>query len=299
MKHILLLLTVLFTANFAEARSAHQVLRMPSSGNIPQYGAVDLSQSAAVTGILPNANTTATSSNTSSTIVLRDGSGNFSCGTITGALSGNATTSTSLAANPTDCGADTFATTIDASGNLTCAQVSLTAAVTGTLPVANGGTGAASFTANYVLLGNGTSAFQTVAPGTSGNVLTSNGTTWTSAAPSAGTGLLNASFTLEGAVVPYTTIGGVHYQTGAQSLTAVYISALNSGSSGSTQIRVNQYRSGSLFNSATASLSASSGNPAGANPSLSGTLSLLAGDIITVDVVSVAGGTPETLTVEY
>jgi len=33
-----------------------------------------------------------------------------------------------------------------------------------------------------VLLGNGTSAFQTVAPSTSGNVLTSNGTTWTSAA---------------------------------------------------------------------------------------------------------------------
>jgi hypothetical protein len=49
------------------------------------------------------------------------------------------------------------------------------------LSVANGGTGASSFTANNVLLGNGTSSFQTVAPGTSGNVLTSNGTTWTSA----------------------------------------------------------------------------------------------------------------------
>jgi hypothetical protein len=50
------------------------------------------------------------------------------------------------------------------------------------LAVADGGTGASSFTANNVLLGNGTAAFQTVAPGTSGNVLTSNGTTWTSAA---------------------------------------------------------------------------------------------------------------------
>jgi len=39
--------------------------------------------------------------------------------------------------------------------------------------------------ANAVLLGNGTSAVQTVAPGTSGNVLTSNGTTWASAAPAA------------------------------------------------------------------------------------------------------------------
>jgi hypothetical protein len=57
-------------------------------------------------------------------------------------------------------------------------------AITGTLPVGNGGTGGTTFTANNVLLGNGTSAFQVVAPSTSGNVLTSNGTTWTSAAPS-------------------------------------------------------------------------------------------------------------------
>lgn len=57
--------------------------------------------------------------------------------------------------------------------------------VTGTLAVANGGTGQASLTANNVILGNGTSAVQTVAPGASGNVLTSNGTTWTSATPAA------------------------------------------------------------------------------------------------------------------
>lgn len=63
--------------------------------------------------------------------------------------------------------------------------VSLTADVTGTLPVANGGTGAATLAANNVLLGNGTSALQVVAPGTSGNVLTSNGTTWTSSAAAA------------------------------------------------------------------------------------------------------------------
>jgi hypothetical protein len=46
------------------------------------------------------------------------------------------------------------------------------------LPVASGGTGAATFTANNVLLGNGTSAFQAVAPGATNNVLYSNGTTW-------------------------------------------------------------------------------------------------------------------------
>jgi hypothetical protein len=53
--------------------------------------------------------------------------------------------------------------------------------------VASGGTGATSLTANNVILGNGTSAVQVVAPGANGNVLTSNGTTWTSAAPSGGT----------------------------------------------------------------------------------------------------------------
>jgi len=51
--------------------------------------------------------------------------------------------------------------------------------------VASGGTGAATLTANNVLLGNGTSALQAVAPGTSGNVLVSNGTTWTSATAAA------------------------------------------------------------------------------------------------------------------
>ena len=61
----------------------------------------------------------------------------------------------------------------------------LTTGVTGTLPVANGGTGAATLTANNVLLGNGTSAIQVVAPGTNGNVLVSNGTTWVSQAPAA------------------------------------------------------------------------------------------------------------------
>jgi len=71
--------------------------------------------------------------------------------------------------------------TISGSSN-TITNVSLSTGVTGTLPVANGGTGTTSLTANNVLLGNGTSAVQVVAPSTSGNVLTSNGTTWTSAA---------------------------------------------------------------------------------------------------------------------
>ena len=62
----------------------------------------------------------------------------------------------------------------------------LTTGVTGTLPVANGGTGAATLAANNVILGNGTSAVQLIAPSSSGNVLMSNGTTWASTTPATG-----------------------------------------------------------------------------------------------------------------
>lgn len=57
--------------------------------------------------------------------------------------------------------------------------------LTTALSVAQGGTGATTLTANNVVLGNGTSAPNFVAPGSAGNVLTSNGTTWTSAAAAA------------------------------------------------------------------------------------------------------------------
>jgi hypothetical protein len=46
------------------------------------------------------------------------------------------------------------------------------------LTVADGGTGRSTLTLNSVLLGNGTSAVNTIEPGTTGNVLVSNGTTW-------------------------------------------------------------------------------------------------------------------------
>jgi microcystin-dependent protein len=61
--------------------------------------------------------------------------------------------------------------------------------------VANGGTGATTLTANNVLLGNGTSSPQFVAPGTTGNVLTSNGTTWQSTAPAVSAGVPTGSVT--------------------------------------------------------------------------------------------------------
>jgi hypothetical protein len=85
--------------------------------------------------------------------------------------------------------AGTLAVANGGTGTTSTTFANLTTNVTGTLPVANGGTGAATLTANNVLLGNGTSALQVVAPGTVGNVLTSDGTTWASSAPAGGGGV--------------------------------------------------------------------------------------------------------------
>lgn len=60
---------------------------------------------------------------------------------------------------------------------------SIVAANGATLPATGGGTGATSLAANNVILGNGAAAVQTVAPGATGNLLTSNGTTWASSPP--------------------------------------------------------------------------------------------------------------------
>jgi hypothetical protein len=213
-----------------------------------------------------NSATTAASANTASAIVARDASGNFTAGTITanltgnasgssGSTTGNAATATALATARAINGTNfdgTAAITVTAdAGTLTgstlasgvtassltsvgtLATLTVTAAITGsvtgssgsttgnaatatalatpraingvnfdgtaaitvtaagstlsdTVTVAKGGTGAATLTLNNVLLGNGTSAVQFVAPGTTGNVLSSDGTTWSSTAPSAG-----------------------------------------------------------------------------------------------------------------
>ena len=60
----------------------------------------------------------ATNANTASTIVMRDGSGNFSAGTITANVTGNASTATALAANGSNCAAGNYPLGVDASGNV-------------------------------------------------------------------------------------------------------------------------------------------------------------------------------------
>jgi hypothetical protein len=108
---------------------------------------------------------------------------------------------TSVAASGGTTGMTFSGSPITTSGTLTLA---------GTLIVANGGTGATTLTANNVLLGNGTSALQVVAPGTSGNVLTSNGTTWASSAPG-GNAYTRTSFTATGGQTTFSAAYTVGY----------------------------------------------------------------------------------------
>ena len=60
------------------------------------------------------------------------------------------------------------------SANSTAIAIAASAITSGTLGVARGGTGAGTFTTNAVLLGNGTSAFNTASSSTEGHLLTIN-----------------------------------------------------------------------------------------------------------------------------
>lgn len=74
-----------------------------------------------------------------------------------GNSSGVATSATALAANGANCSAGQYPKGVDASGAVeSCTAVSLTADVTGTLPIANGGTNLTAATDDNVMVGNGT-----------------------------------------------------------------------------------------------------------------------------------------------
>jgi hypothetical protein len=82
--------------------------------------------------------------------------------------------------------------------------------VSGTVLVANGGTGVNTLAINQVLLGNGTNAIQTVAPGTSGNVLMSNGTTWISSSNTSDNNAHAIGESYGGGIIFYVYDGGKH-----------------------------------------------------------------------------------------
>jgi hypothetical protein len=157
---------ILASADYAGQGTATAVLHGGGAGN-PSWSQIvnaDIDAAAGIVdtklatistaGKVSNSATTATSSNTINTIVLRDGSGNFSAGTITASLSGNATSATSA----------TSATTATTATNLAGGSP-------GTIPYQSGA---------------GATAMSAV--GSAGQVLTSNGAaapTWST--PTTGT----------------------------------------------------------------------------------------------------------------
>jgi trimeric autotransporter adhesin len=70
-------------------------------------------------------------------------------------------------------------------GNLTLTNTTISSVST-PITAAQGGTGLTTLTNNNVILGNATASVKFVAPGTAGNVLTSDGTTWSSSAAGGG-----------------------------------------------------------------------------------------------------------------
>jgi hypothetical protein len=144
-------------------------------------------------------------------------------------------------------------TVVDDSRNITAVSIS---GLTTPLTVAQGGIGAATLTLNNVLLGNGASSPLTVAPGTSGNVLTSNGTTWTSAAGAAGggSGLFNTSISSAASVAAATTEANVYAAASTAGLRyiihSIHVTNIDGAASAdvTAQIKGTTYSSSTLAN---------------------------------------------------
>jgi hypothetical protein len=136
-----------------------------AQGQITAASNVSINASSISVGTLANGRTTAASANGASTIVARDSDGSFSANVVT---------------------AGTGSFTAVSGNGIALTAINASNVSSGTLSAQYGGTGSANLTADNVILGNGASTVKVVAPGTSNNVLTSNGTTWISKAPAAG-----------------------------------------------------------------------------------------------------------------
>jgi hypothetical protein len=158
-----------WTVDATSANTISKVVARDSSGNFAagtitaalSGNATTATTAGTITGQANSATITATSTNTINQIVLRDGSGNFSAGTITAALNGNASTATSATTSGSTSGNAATATALQTARNIGgvsfngTANIDLpgvntsgnqntsgnAANVTGVVAIANGGTG--------------------------------------------------------------------------------------------------------------------------------------------------------------
>jgi hypothetical protein len=153
----------------------------------------------------PDANATILTTNTAVTVAQ----GGTGATTLTGILQGNGTSAVTTVTAPsgalvgdTDTQTLTNKTIAKASNTLTGvagsganSDITSLSALSTPLSVDQGGTGSATLTANSLLVGNGTSALSFIAPGTSGNILQSDGTSWGSASKESLITLITRGFT--------------------------------------------------------------------------------------------------------
>jgi hypothetical protein len=140
------------TISFLGVGSAYQVLRVPAGGGAPAFGAIDISATAAIVGTLA-----ATNGGT--------GQNTWATGDLLYASGANTLAKRAI-------GTANYALIVSG-GVPTWGQVSLSAAVTGILPIGNGGTGLSTWTTNGVFYGGASAMGQTAAP-SSGQVLIGN-----------------------------------------------------------------------------------------------------------------------------
>lgn len=142
------------TTGFTAAPTSDQVLVCPSIGGAPVFGQVNLTSGNAVTGTLPAVRGgTGQASYTVGDILYASGATALS--KLAGVATGNVLLSGGVGVAPA------------------WGKVAMDAAVTGILPVSNGGTGVSSITNKGIVVGSGTAAITTIT-GTSAQIVQAN-----------------------------------------------------------------------------------------------------------------------------